>query len=448
MKREYLVIYFILVAFLVNAQKSETTLSLSMDEAVNYALSNSYAIKNAELDIDWAEKKRWETTTMGLPQINADLGYQNFLKQGVTLIPSEIFGGEPGELVEVIFGTKQNASATIMLQQLIFDGSYLVGLQSAKTFLKISNLGKEKTENAIREAVINAYGNVLLAEESIQILEKNKSSVEKNFLETLEIVKNGMAEEQDAEQLQITLSSLENQLNKSKRLKTIAKKMLNLTLGIDINTELILTDNLIELADRNTDLNLFNQNFIIDNHVDFKLADNNVTANELFVKLEKSRALPSINAFVNYSKFANNDNNIFFSNYDQKWFDSSLFGINMHIPIFSSLQRSSRTQQAKIALVQSQNDLDEISQKLKLQVATAKNKYQFSIDQYHTSKQNLALAERIEQKEQIKFFEGLSSSFNLTNAQNQLYQNQRNYLQSIIEIINSKVELENALNVK
>ncbi|MEN8186735.1 MAG: TolC family protein [Bacteroidota bacterium] len=447
MKQIYLIISFILVTVFANAQKSET-LSLSMDEAVNFALSNSYAIKNAKLDIDWAEKKKWETTTMGLPQINAELGYQNFLKQGVTLIPAEIFGGEAGEFMEVTFGTKQNANATVKLEQLIFDGSYLVGLQSAKTFLKISNLGKEKTENTIREAVINAYGNVLLAEESIQILEKNRSSVEKNYLETVEIVKNGMAEEQDAEQLQITLSSLDNQLNKAQRFEIIARKMLNITLGIDINKDIILTDHLKELADRNTDLNLFNQSFNLDNHVDFKLADNNVRANELFVKLEKSRALPSINAFVNYSKFANNDNNIFFSNYDQKWFDSSLFGINMHIPIFSSLQRSSKTQQAKIALIQSQNDLDEISQKLKLQVASSKNKYQFSIDQYHTAKQNLALAERIEKKEQIKFFEGLSSSFNLTTAQNQLYDKQRDYLQSIIEIINTKVELENALNIK
>jgi len=119
----------------------------------------------------------------------------------------------------------------------------------------------------------------------------------------------------------------------------------------------------------------------------------------------------------------------------------------MKIPVFSSLQRSARTQQAKINLMQSEIKKNEISENLKLQVNTAKNRYQFSLDQYQTSKNNLVLAESIANKEQIKFFEGLSSSIDLTNTQNQLFGSQQDYIQSILEIIQSKVELENALNL-
>jgi outer membrane protein TolC len=156
--------------------------------------------------------------------------------------------------------------------------------------------------------------------------------------------------------------------------------------------------------------------------------------------------MPSLNAFINYSQFANNDNFIFFEN-TGNWFDSSLIGVSLKIPIFSSLQRSSRTQQAKINLKQSEIELNETSEQLKLQVSTAKNRYQFALDQFQTSSQNLVLAERIAEKEQIKFFEGLSSSINLTNVQNQLFSTQQVYIQSILEIIQSKVELDNALNI-
>ncbi|NQW36764.1 MAG: TolC family protein [Flavobacteriales bacterium] len=445
MKKILLVIFSF--TFILQGFSQEKTLQFSLDEAINYALKHSYAIRNAKLDIDAAKKKKWETTTIGLPQVDAKVDYQNFLKQVVTLLPAEIIGGTPGEFTEITFGTKQNLNATVTMKQLLFDGSYLIGLQSAKTYLQISKLAKEKTELAIKEAVINAYGNVLLADESVKILENNKILLAKNLKETQAIVKNGLAEEQDAEQLQITLSTIKNQLNKTKRLRDISYKMLNITLGIELDTKITLTNSLENLAIKSTDLKLINQNLNLKSHIDFKIADNTKKSNELLMKYEMSQALPSLSAFVNYSKFANADDFTFF-NKDQKWFDSSLFGISLNVPVFSSFKRNSKTQQARIALEQSEIDLQQTSQKLKLQVASAKSDYQFSLDQYVTSKENLRLSESIEHKENIKFFEGVGSSFQLTTAQNQLYQKQQEYLQSILAIINAKIKLENALNIK
>jgi len=419
--------------------------AFTLEDAINYAMTNSYAIRLADLDIDAAEKKKWETTAIGLPQIDADGTYFNFLKQGVTLIPSEIFGGPPGEFEEVVFGTKQNLTGTVTLNQLLFDGSYLIGLQAAETYLKISSLSKDKTNQTVREAVINAYGQVLISKENIRILDNNRALLQKNLDETKIIFQNGMTEEQDVEQQQITLSNIENELNKAIRLESIAEQMFNMSLGIPIDSEVQFLDSIENIGMKSSDLALLSRDFDLKNHIDYMIADNVVTTNELMVKYEKSRSLPSLNAFLNYSVFANNDNNIFFEN-NGEWFDSSLFGVNLKIPIFSSMGRSARTQQAKIGLMQSQITLDETSQKLKLQVDTARNKYQFALDHYQTSKENLVLAESIARKEQIKFFEGLSSSFNLTNSQNQLFNSQQNYLQSILNIIQSKVALENALN--
>ena len=426
----------------VNAQEQ---LQLSLDEAIAFARENNYTEKIATLDIEAAKKQKWEATSYGLPQIDAAVDYQNWLKQAVSFIPSEIIGGPPGEFTPVVFGTKQNLNATATLNQLIFDGSYLVGLQSAQTFLMISNLAKEKTDQTIREAVINAYGNVLVAVETLEILYKNQEVLAKNLEETRILLETGFAEEQDFQQQQITLSNIENEINRSRRYEIIARQGLNLTLGIPVETEVILTEDLENMALKSTDLEMIYLPFDLENHVDFKIADNQVISDELLVKYEKSKSIPSLNAFINYSQFsAGNDFNTF--NDSDNWFGSSLFGLSLNIPVFSSLQRSARTQQAKINLMQSEIRRQEISENLKLQVSTAKNSYQFALDQYQTSKENLTLAESIAEKEQVKFFEGLSSSINLTNTQSQLFSSQQSYIQSIMQIIQSKVELENALN--
>ena len=445
MKKFYPLLLIIL--FAVHGLKAQDTYSFSLEEAVAFALENNYTVRNARLDIDAAEKQKWEATATGLPQIDGSIDYQNWLKQQVTFIPSEITGGPPGEFTPVVFGTKQNISATFTMNQLVFDGSYLVGLQSARTFLKISNLAKEKTDQTIREAVINAYGNVLVARETLDILNKNKQVLEKNLNETRILLQTGFVEEQDYEQQQITLLKIDNDINRSTRLEDIARQALNLTLGIPIETDVELTESLENLALKSTDLQMLHQDFNLENHIDFKIADNQVLADELFVKYEKSKNIPSINAFVNYSTFQFANNLIFFRNPEDNWFNSSLFGLSMKIPVFSSLQRNARTQQAKISLMQSEIKRQEISENLKLQVSTARNKYQFALDQFQTSKENLSLAESIADKEQIKFFEGLSSSIDLTNTQNQLFGSQQDYIQSILEIIQSKVELENALNL-
>lgn len=441
MKKIVLLIGILLYAN-TNAQE---TISLSLQQAIDYALLNSYASINASRDIDAAKKKKWETTTIGLPQISASINYQNWIKQQVSLIPAEFFGGNPGEFTEIAFGTNQNMTANATLEQLIFDGSYLVGLQSAKTYLKISENAKEKTELGIREAVINAYGNVLLSTESILILEKNTATLEKNLQETTEIYLNGFIEEESVEQLKITLASVKSQLSKTKKLKNIAYKMLNITLGININTPVVLTDTLQKLAKENINLELLSSDLLLENHVDYKIAKNTEKSSELLMKLEQSRALPSLRSFINfgYSGFGQNFN---FLKKEQQWFDSSLLGVSLEIPIFSSLARSSRTQQAKIELEKSKTNLTLIEQQLLLQLETAKTEYNYSIEEFETSKQNLELAERIEKKQQIKFFEGISTSFELSEAQRQLYTMQQNYLQSMFTIIANKAALDNALN--
>lgn len=439
----YLCCFFV---FTISVKAQQKEMSLTLDEAISFALENSYNTKIADNDIKAAHEKKWETTTIGLPQIAAKVDYQNWLKQQVSLLPAEVFGGKPGEFSEVAFGTKQNLNATITLNQLIFDGSYLVGLQSAKTYLKISEQAKEKSELGTKEAVINAYGNVLVAEKSIVILKSNKVVLEKSLDDAKKIYQNGLNEQEDVEQLEITLGNLNSQLNNVVRMQIIAYKMLNITLGNTIDTPLTLTDSLDTLIDKNIDINLAVKDFNLNNHIDFKIAENDRESKRLLMKLEQSMALPTLSAFVNYGYAGNSDSFSFFES-DQKWFNSSLLGVSLNIPIFSSFKRSSKTAQAKIALDNADIRIDQIKEQLNLQVASTKSDYQLSIENYHTATKNLALAERIEKKQRIKFFEGITTSFDLAQAQNQLYAQQQNYIQTMLDVISKKAALENALNI-
>ena len=434
MKKNLLVIFLLFVG-LSQAQDKQESYSFSLQQAINHALEHNYTAINAGRDIESAKQKKWETTATGLPQISAGLDYQKNFE-----IQKAFFNGQ-----EIPLGANHSMTARTTLSQLIFDGSYIVALQASKTYLKYYENAKQKTNTEIREMVINAYGNVLLAEESIAILEKNKTTLSKTLGDTQETFKNGLIEEENVEQLQITLASINSNLNNTKRLLDVATKMLKLTLGIDINADLKLTDKLDSLTLSNLDLAFSQGEFTVTNNVNYQIAQNFQEQRSLELKLERSKALPSLAANVNFGYNAFGDEFRFFSQ-DQKWLNYSYVGASLNVPIFSSFGRHARTQQAKIALEQAKTQLTEMEQQLKLQYEKAKSEYEFAVEEYATSKSNLNLADRIERKQEIKFTEGLSSSFDFSEAQRQLYTAQQNYLQSMVNIINKKAALEKIIN--
>ncbi|OOG63723.1 TolC family protein [Flavobacterium sp. A45] len=430
-----------LLSLSINAQDSAKSYSFSLQQAIDHALEYNYSAINSGRDIEAAKEKKWETTAMGLPQINAGVDYTNNFVLQKSVIPAEFAGGNPGDYIEVAFGTKHTMIARSTLSQLIFDGSYIVALQASKTYLAYYENAKKRSDIEIKEMVINSYGNVLLAQENIAILEKNIASLQKTLNDTKAIYKNGLIEEESVEQLQITLSSLESTLNYNKRLLDITYKMLKINLGIAINDQITLTDKLDVLTIQNMDMSFSNTEFDVNNNINFRIASNFEEQRTLEYKLEKSKALPSLAANLNFGYTAFKDEFQFFTQH-QNWFNYSNLGLSLNVPIFSSLARSSRTQQAKIALDQAKTVLSETEQKLKLQYATAKSEYEYSIADYETAKSNLNLAERIEKKQQIKFTEGLSTSFDFNDAQRQLYSAQQKYLQTMVNIINKKASLE------
>ena len=439
----HLFLFLILLTGVTQAQ--ELPESLSLEEAIAFGLTHNRSIINADREIQKAKKEKWKTIATGLPQISSEVNYQNFLEMPVSLVPAEFFGGNPGEFRELTFGTEQNMIGTLKMEQLIFDGSYLVGLQATKVYLAISENLFEKTNLDVKKMVTNLYSNVLLAKYNIRFLEKNKASLENNFQEIHQMFINGFEEEESVEQIQLSLAQTNSQLKYAKNLLKIQQEMLKFVIGYPIETTLKLSDELDDIFNEDLYFESLPNTDNIDNNIDIRIADNNVKSEALKLKLQQSKALPKVNAFINQT-YTGNSNEFTFTNSDQKWYGSSLLGLNVKIPIFSSLGRSANTQKAKISLDQAKTLLEETQSKIRIDANAALNEYQLAIDNYYTEKENLRLAERIEQKNQTKFFEGMIQSFELRIAQLQLYSAQSNFVNAIQKVITNKIELETLLN--
>lgn len=435
----------LIVALIIGSYQVKAQQAFSLKEAQDYALTNSYMAKDADMEITKAQKKKNETTAIGLPQINGSVSYQNYLEAPVQLVPAEFFGGDEGEFQEVQFVTDQSARAGITANQLIFDGSYIVALQASKTFLEISKNSKIKTEIEIKDAITQAYGMVLVAERNEKILAENKKNLEQTLFETGELYKNGFAEEQDVDQLKLLVANIANQYNNAKRQVDIAYNLLKFQMGIDITNDITLTEELDNLIGFSGDASILSKQFDYTTHIDYRIMENQERADVLLLRNEKMAYAPRLSAFYTYEQnsFANEFN---FLGSDAQWFPSSYFGVSLNVPIFSSLSRHNRVQQAKIDLNQTRLQKIQVEQSLKMQAETAKSDYSFALDQYKTEKENLDLALRIKTKTEIKYNEGLSSSLELTQAQNQYLQTQGNYINSIFQLISAKSKLDKALN--
>ena len=460
--------YLLIVCALLSLQgfAQDKPYSFSLQQAISFAIDSSYATINSRKEISKVLKRKWEATAMGLPQIVANFSYQNNLSQQVSLLPAAAFDNTtsiintveeffdiqatgtpvaPQGYIPVVFGTKQNLGATATLTQLIFDGSYLFALEGVKSLLSFNENLNEKTNLEVRKQVIESYTNVLVADAFIAITKNNITNLEKNLFEASKVYENGLIEQQSVQQLEITLLDEKTQLSNAQRTLKISKQLLNLTLGISVDTTVILTNTLEGLTTDNISLALLDTTLKIEKNLDYKLAENLTNQRNIELKIEQSKGMPTLNGFINYGASGFGNQFDFFSP-NQDWYQSAAFGINLNVPVFSSGLRNARNQQAKISLEQAEIDFKQTIERVKLDYKRAKSNYQYSIERFQNTEKNLELAKSIEYKSQVKFKEGLATSFDLRQAQSQLFNTQQQHLSAMVEIINAKAEMETVLN--
>jgi len=430
-------------AAFLSAQLQEPKTEFTLAEAQEYALINNTAIKNAKLDIESASKIIWENSAMGLPQVSAAAGYTDNLKLMTTLIPAEFFGGPAGTFSAVQFGTQHNANASITASQLIFSGPYIVGLQAATTYKEFSEKSLIKSESDVLEAVAKSYYSIILSQAGKDAIAQNLENMNDRLTETEAMYQEGLLDETDVDQLRITVSSLENELNSAGQMVDLSYKFLLYQMGYDLNQKLAITDDLdVIMQDLNRDLLL--QEFNHEEHIDFELMTTQERLAYLQMKRIKFEYFPSVNAYLTHQQMAMRSDFNFFDT-DLEWYPATMLGVNISIPIFSSGMRKARVGQNKIELEKTKNNRDEVAKGLELAVQQARIDFSSAYEKYLNQKESIELAQKVFDNTSIKYTDGLSDSFELTQASDQLVGVQRAYIGAMVELLNAKLSLDKAL---
>lgn len=462
MKLFYLFISLCLITLTGYAQEKSFTLK----EAQEYAIKNSCLAKAGMLNIGIAGKNIKSYIGTGLPQISGEGKFQNYVDIPVTVLPNFIgpavtaslvqngllppsAADQPPtpEFVEAEFGTKYNVSAGINASQLIFSGTYFVGLQAAKTYSLAAEQGLEKTENDIRESVAQAYYTALVAKENESVLQQSKNNLEKTLFETTELYKSGFAEEMNVEQLQLLVSNVSNGMISAQQQVENAMQLLKFSMGLPVEEKIVLKDSLGVLLQFTADETILSRTIDPANHIDFRLAETQERLMGLNEKAEKTKYLPTLAGFFTYQQSALR-NEFNFTDKEEKWFPATILGVTLQVPVFSGLSRYHNIGKAKLELEKSQVMKSQVEQGLKLQMQTAKSDYLVNLNQYKTEKENMALAEKIRNKTLIRYNQGMATSLELSQAENQHLSTQGNYIRAMFQLLNAKTRLDKLIGNK
>ncbi|MCK5003958.1 MAG: TolC family protein [Candidatus Aminicenantes bacterium] len=441
------VIFLLLIQ--INVLKAESVLILDLKSIKELAIKHNKTLKNARLDIKIARNIVRETTATGLPQIEGKLSYQDMTQIPTTLIPAQFIDpdADEGTYFPMKFGTRHNMSFEIVASQLVFNGTYIVALQSSKIYMRLSRESLIKTEIEVKSLVTGTYYLILVSENLKNILEKNLESLKKLHFETSELFKAGFVEETDVDQMEYFVIGIKNRLSSIKRQIEISYKLLKFQIGFELDKEITIGGNINSISE-NIDYNyVLAKEFDLFGHIDFKIADTQVKSSSLLLKKEKSLFLPSLTAFVSHSQNAMRNEFNFFKENEDKWFPTTVIGLNMNIPIFSSGIKISKVKQAKYDLEKSINKKSDVVDGLKLGYMNTRSAYLTAIGGKESSFRNLQIAGKIYNRTIEKFKKGVSSSLELIQAYNQYLESQFTYTSALIEYYNSLTELQKYLNI-
>ncbi len=438
MNKHIIIIISLMISVGLTAQEVRY---FSVDEAVAYAMENNYQIKNAEKDVDAAKYQVQESTSIGLPQIDASVGYNNNIARPVMILPPEFT--QPGQSNEVQFGTKHDANLGASVSQLIFSGEYIVGLQAAKKFLDKTNTDFFKNKVEVKQMVSNSYYQVLSTRRALEILDSTLIVNRNQLEETQEKYNVGFAEDLDVDQFELIVSDLEaNVLNLNNQL-IYYNAYLKFYLALENSDSIVLTDKLENLIEVRHNEGLLANPFNVNQNIEYTSLVKAKQLSWLLVKREKSMYLPSLSANLYYQTQAQREEWNFFNS--GKWYSSSALGVTMSIPVFSSGKRRSKVKQAQIEYDQYGINQKQLASSLNLQYDAAKNEYMNAYRVYLNKQKNRKTAERIYNVTTQKYEEGLASSLDILNTHTQFLNAESDYINSALTLLKTGEDLEKIL---
>jgi outer membrane protein TolC len=398
------------------------------------------------------EKKIWENLATGFPQLNFDANYQHqFVVPELSLGPYLDVNSLPaGTLTKddivnayknsppFALGVKNNTVFNFTLSQLIFSGQYFIGVKAVQVAKQVTEKALVKTEAQTKESVAGTYNLVLILGENIRVLNESLKAIEQTYDELAKMNQQGLNEETDVDQIKISQSNIQTLIASLESQKDISMKLLKYQLGVEFTQPIVLTDSLQGIIAQGNMQYLASPEYNAKNSVDYQMISNQEKVAGLLLKIEQSKYLPTVAGFYRHQEQTNQPS----FNFAIK----DIVGVTLSLPIISSGQRNSKISQAKYDLEKSRLNKENAEQGLILDFETALSSYQTAFSNFTTNKESMVLSKRVYDKTVIKYREGVASSFELTQNQNQFLTAESNYYNSVLSLLNAKAKLDRILN--
>jgi outer membrane protein TolC len=438
--------------------KAQQRYSMTVAEAREYALKHVTELKNLKIDRQIQDAQNREITGQALPQLTGTISSQHFFTIPVTLLPDfispAVYGvlekegvqngsgnpvvkpNEPTQFFPAQFGVPWQASAGFSFQQLLFQPDVFVGLQARSTALKYADLNVKAMEDSIKSNVMRSYYGVLIAEKKQVYIIEGLERLEKLHADQEKLYKNGFAEKLDIDKTQVSLNNLQTTKSQLDNMIYIGYASLKYALGLTQKDTLTLTDTLSSEAVKR-DL-LDGSDFKYEDRSEIQLLNTVAELQQLDLKRYKLQYVPTISAYWNFSANAlRKDPN--FLNFKEPWYQTSVAGINMNVPIFDGLQKHNRIKQARLTLDKTNNSKENLERVIDFQREAAVNILKNSLATLDVQERNMQLAERVFNTTKKKYEQGLGSSFEILQADQEFQTAQSNYFQALYDAVTAKI---------
>jgi len=430
--KKFRLLFILLTGLLQNFGNlfSQDVINLSLDSAISYALHYNKTLINAKLSMADADKALWETIARGLPQASATIDYANYLGYEIEIRFNE-------NMPPAKIKSKPTSNFKFAVNQLIFSGSYYVGIKLAELSKQITEKNTIRTELEVKKQVSNAYFLAQISANYVRILNSNYANIKDVYEKTKMMVETGVRESTDADQLAVRVADMEAALRSAERQLELSHNLLRLQMGIDINTKLNLTDSLSLILLNIDYLKLLTDSFDLNKNIDYKMVTLQEEIAKKQITLQKMNFLPTVTGMYSYTyKFLKPD-------FDMT--PPNLVAINISIPIFSSGMRLAQLSQAKVKYLQAKNNRELIEEQLLIREKQARFNLKNALETYENRKNNLEVSRRVYEKINLKYQHGAVSSLDLITAHNNYLQSESQYLESVYQLLQSIIELENIL---
>jgi outer membrane protein TolC len=428
---------FLLTSLAANAQ------SFSLKQAVDYAITHQVQVKNSQIDLQNASAKINEIKAMGLPQVNGSVALTNNIVLQRAFIPAKIFNpaAADGELIAAKFGVDNSGFASVGLSQLVFDGSYLLGLKATSVYKDLAIKSVTQSKQQVAENVTKAYYGILVNEKRIGLLSLNLARLDTLLKETRELNKQGFVEKIDVQRLDVQANNLRTELENVNRLQELSYSLLKFQMGYPMEEPIKVTESLekIELATFNTNTA---GEFSYANRIEYSILQTQENLAELDLKSIKAGYLPRLVLNANYGY--NAGANAFSDLMTKQWFDNAAVTVALQIPIFDGFSK-------KYKAVQSANNLQKVRQSygllkssIDMQRSQASITMKNALESMKEQKANLDLANEISRVTRVKYQQGVGSNLEVLNAESSIKESQANYFTALYNALIAKVEVEKA----